>query len=84
MDNNQFNQPNTQGVSISTKKILEYIGVGCAFAGALIGFIFSIVTCARGPIASVKKATTSYVISMDRCASCGNYYGCRYSFNNSI
>lgn len=64
MDNNQFNQPNTQGVSISTKKLLEYIGVGCAFAGALIGFIFSIVTCARGPIASVKKATTKKPLVM--------------------
>lgn len=64
MDNNQFNQTITQGGPVSKKKLFEYIGVGCAFVGALIGFIFSIVTCARGPIASVKKATTKKPLVM--------------------
>lgn len=64
MDNNQLNQPFTQSATISNKKIIEYIGVGCAFLGALIGFIFSIVTCARGPVASLKKSTAKKPLVM--------------------
>lgn len=46
MDNNQFNQ--TSMPSISTKKIFEYVGLGCSALGCLLTFIFSIVTCSRG------------------------------------
>lgn len=45
MDNNQFNQALT---SDSTKKIFEYVGLGCSALGCLLTFIFSIVTCSRG------------------------------------
>lgn len=45
MDNNQFNQALT---SASTKKIFEYVGLGCSALGCLLTFIFSIVTCSRG------------------------------------
>ena len=60
MDNNQINP---QSGMISTKKLLEYIGAGCAFLGALLGFIFSIVTCSRGATATIKKASTHLVMS---------------------
>lgn len=46
MDNNQFNQ--TPMTSASTKKIFEYVGLGCSALGCLLTFIFSIVTCSRG------------------------------------
>lgn len=67
MDNNQlnqFNQNNPQGGSISTKKLLEYIGAGCSFLGALVTFIFSIITCARGAAASEDKATLKHPLVM--------------------
>lgn len=42
MDNNQFNQ--TSMPSISTKKIFEYVGLGCSALGCLLTFV----TCSRG------------------------------------
>ncbi len=67
MDNNQFNnfnQNNPQSGTISTKKLLEYIGAGCSFLGAVLTFIFSIVTCSRGGTASADRATTKHILSM--------------------
>lgn len=49
MDSNMFN---TNG-PISTKKMFEYIGLGCACLGCLLTFVFNIVTCARSPKASI-------------------------------
>lgn len=61
MDNNQFNQfnqSNPQGMApMSTKKMFEYIGLGCSCLGFLLTFIFTIVTCSRG--ASVVKSNFS-------------------------
>lgn len=57
MDNNQFNQFNPQGGNGSTKQLLSYIGLGCSGFGAVLTFIFSIVTCARGKAASSARAT---------------------------
>lgn len=54
MDNNQFNQ--TSMPSISTKKIFEYVGLGCSALGCLLAIIFSIVTCSRGGAASYGKS----------------------------
>lgn len=48
MDNNQFNKFNPQGGNVSTKQLFSYIGLGCSVLGAVLTFIFSIVTCARG------------------------------------
>src|SRR5574344_1974677 len=55
MDNNQFNQfnqANPQTPNMSTKKIFEFVGFGCACLGFVLSVIFTIVTCARGPKAS--------------------------------
>lgn len=61
MDNNQFNQfnqSNPQGMApMSTKKMFEYIGLGCSCLGFLLTFIFTIVTCSRG--AEVAKSNFS-------------------------
>lgn len=57
MDNNQFNQFNPQGGNGSTKQLLSYIGLGCSGLGAVLTFIFSIVTCARGQAASDARGT---------------------------
>jgi uncharacterized membrane protein len=57
MDNNQFNEFKPQGVSGSNKQLLSYIGLGCSGVGALLVFIFSIVTCARGQAASRARAS---------------------------
>lgn len=46
MDNNQFNSE--PAASMSTKKIFEYVGLGCSCLGCLLTIIFSIVTCSRG------------------------------------
>lgn len=52
MDSNQFNQFNPKGGNPSTKQLFSYIGLGCSGLGAVLVFIFSIVTCARGRAAS--------------------------------
>lgn len=53
MDNNQFNQFNSQ--PMSTKKIFEYAGLGCSCLGCLLTVIFSIVTCSRSPKVSINS-----------------------------
>lgn len=65
MDNN-FNQSNPQSGSISTKKLLEYIGAGCSFLGAVISIICSIITCSRGAAASEDRATMKHSLVMSR------------------
>lgn len=49
MDNNFMNQKGP----MSTKKLFEIIGLGCAALGCLLTFIFNIVTCSRSPKASM-------------------------------
>lgn len=62
MDSNLFN---TNG-PMSTKKMFEYIGFGCACLGCLLTFIFNIVTCARSPKASIEsmKSLDGFTISL--------------------
>lgn len=57
MDNNQFNNFNPVSGNNSKKMLFSYIGLGCSALGALLTFIFSIVTCARGKAASEARAT---------------------------
>ena len=60
MDNNQFNQFNQfnpMNGNNSTKTLFSYIGLGCSALGALLTFIFSIVTCARGEAATEARGT---------------------------
>ncbi len=63
MDSNIFNQNGP----MTTKKLFELIGFGCACLGCLLTFIFNIVTCAQSPdatIASIKKGGDSYTMSL--------------------
>lgn len=51
MDSNLFKQDGP----MSTKKMFEFLGLGCACLGCLLTFIFNIVTCARSPKASIES-----------------------------
>lgn len=68
MDNNQTNQfskvnPLGKG-GFADKKLFELIALGCSCLGCLLSFIFTIVTCSRGPKASFSKNSDGYTMSL--------------------
>lgn len=61
MDNNQFNSQ--AGAPASTKKIFEYVGLGCSALGCVLTIIFSIVTCSRGGAATFGSSDGDFTMS---------------------